>query len=470
MSEVAVKPSAGCIICGGTAGSREHVFPAAFGGRRENKGIYCGPHNKQFGLHVAALLEQLDVFNAAIGVRPDRHAEVRPAPVAGPDGNTYLMAQGRIELAPPPDIAAEYEGFDQSRDQKFASQRSASQWMTRQGKNGVTVKTKPAGPTRTQFFTEPAKASRTLGEPPFMRALLYFGVTFLAHRFPRLARAPGLEAAKLELQSEAKELVVPVEWQRPEVLRQLPPNPFRFGHTVAISIDGATGAADALVSLWGAIHFGMRLGVVPATKTALAISYIDPLADRAPNDLRELMEDGPALALGSHEEGVAYLRGVVTGAIPYPMQAMLDEASASQLRATASAMLDELKAAHARPAIERRGALHDCVAKQSQRVLSQFKLGMQSVRKATPELPSELLDALDGLHAADPAGPRGISQLAEVALHLGVTFLAHEFERRLDEGSLDVDAVAGLLAGREGTQFLFENVGGHVLRGFFRED
>jgi hypothetical protein len=30
-----------CIICGGRAGSGEHVFPAVLGGRRINNGIYC---------------------------------------------------------------------------------------------------------------------------------------------------------------------------------------------------------------------------------------------------------------------------------------------------------------------------------------------------------------------------------------------------------------------------------------------
>ena len=37
-----------CIICGNCAGSREHLFPAALGGRRICNSIYCNIHNQGF--------------------------------------------------------------------------------------------------------------------------------------------------------------------------------------------------------------------------------------------------------------------------------------------------------------------------------------------------------------------------------------------------------------------------------------
>jgi hypothetical protein len=51
-----------CIICGGAAGSREHVFPAALGGGRVNKGIYCGTHNNGFSPLAAILSAQLTLL------------------------------------------------------------------------------------------------------------------------------------------------------------------------------------------------------------------------------------------------------------------------------------------------------------------------------------------------------------------------------------------------------------------------
>ena len=454
----------GCIICGGKAGSREHVFPAAFGGRRENKGIYCKTHNEDFGCHVAALLAELDVFNAAIGVRPDRWDDVRPAPVVGPDGETYLMSLGRLEVAPPPNIDERYAEFGEPQDHKFPSMRAASQWMAKQQKNGFKVRGAQAGPPSTQFFTAPARASRTLGEPPFMRALLYLGITFLAHRFPELASSSGLAAAKRELSSDLRELAVAVWWQRPQVLAQLQPNPFAHGHIVAVSVNAVSGSAEVLISLWGAINFGMRLGKVDGERTGLAITFINPLAPRPPDDIEELVEEGRTLTLTSPDDGVAYLREVVSGAVPHPLQSVLDAAGQAQVHASAAALLRELMAAHALGGVQRRDALMAAVDKESQRVLSQIKLGVQSFRRFATDLPTPIHDALDMLYAADPNTPRGIAPSAEAALHVGIAVLAAEFERRLDSGILDEATVASLIAGGEGTQLLFASVAAQVLQ------
>ncbi len=58
------------IICGDSAGSQEHIFPAALGGRRTSKGIYCGLHNEGFSPLAAFLSRQLELLNALLSVRP----------------------------------------------------------------------------------------------------------------------------------------------------------------------------------------------------------------------------------------------------------------------------------------------------------------------------------------------------------------------------------------------------------------
>ena len=63
-----------CIIGGGPTGSREHIFPAALGGRRTNKGIYCGKHNGDYSGLAEIIAEQLAIFNAQLGVQGD-HAD-----------------------------------------------------------------------------------------------------------------------------------------------------------------------------------------------------------------------------------------------------------------------------------------------------------------------------------------------------------------------------------------------------------
>ena len=67
-----------CNICGEPAKSNEHIFPAALGGRRTNRGIYCHDHNTSFGKLVARLEPQLAMMNGALEVRPDRKDKANP--------------------------------------------------------------------------------------------------------------------------------------------------------------------------------------------------------------------------------------------------------------------------------------------------------------------------------------------------------------------------------------------------------
>jgi hypothetical protein len=91
-----------CIICEKRAGSREHVFPAGLGGRRTNKGIYCGTHNGGFSPLAAILAEQLTAINAQLAIRPDHSDKPRALPIINPsDGQEYLLSAQKVELAHP---------------------------------------------------------------------------------------------------------------------------------------------------------------------------------------------------------------------------------------------------------------------------------------------------------------------------------------------------------------------------------
>ncbi|MGN2436455.1 hypothetical protein [Pseudomonas syringae] len=81
-------------MCGNPAGSREHVFPAAFGGRRKNKGIYCEDHNEGLGHHVKELMKALSYFNASLGVRSDHY----DAPLTLPPRNVSLSPASGLSI------------------------------------------------------------------------------------------------------------------------------------------------------------------------------------------------------------------------------------------------------------------------------------------------------------------------------------------------------------------------------------
>src|SRR4051812_45902307 len=90
-----------CIICGKPAGTREHLFPAAQGGRRVNKGIYCPAHNHGFSGLVGIITEQLRVINALLAVRHDRTKRSDPLAYESPDGEKLVIHDGRVRSADP---------------------------------------------------------------------------------------------------------------------------------------------------------------------------------------------------------------------------------------------------------------------------------------------------------------------------------------------------------------------------------
>src|SRR4051812_39614080 len=95
-----------CMMCGGRAGSAEHTFPAVLGGRRTNRGIYCGPHNNGFAGLAAIIGGQLKPINALLAVRPDHKAKAEPLAYTSPEGEQLVIFDGSVTRAPssvPPD-------------------------------------------------------------------------------------------------------------------------------------------------------------------------------------------------------------------------------------------------------------------------------------------------------------------------------------------------------------------------------
>ena len=96
-----------CIVCGQAAGSGEHVFPAALGGRRTNKNIYCTTHDNGYSSLVADLANQVDVLNAQLGVVPDHSNDVKSvlARDPHPGGHPNSPTHGHLKF-PHPDRAS----------------------------------------------------------------------------------------------------------------------------------------------------------------------------------------------------------------------------------------------------------------------------------------------------------------------------------------------------------------------------
>lgn len=439
-----------CIICNNPAGSGEHVFPAAFGGKRTNRGIYCETHNNAFGRHVSALLSGLDIVNAIIGVIPDRKEEIRPAPATTEYGERYLFSRGEAKIAPPRPLNETPELVGKPVQLRFADQGQANKWIAEQKKAGFQVKMDPAGPVKTQIIAQSLHAPRHLGDEAFMRALLYLALTFLAHGYPDLARSPSLTNARNIVKNDE-----PVDdrvlWELPGAMEQLSMNPFPYGHTVAIGPISNTNKIGALISFYGAVLFGIDLGELAGISSPERITtHIDPLAERPPNDIHVTREDGVSLVLSTPDESRRYLHQLRTGQAINPLISVLRAASDKALSETCEALMPDLMALKAMSPSLRPHRVMELLAPHDQRIFNLMREGIQGFAESATDLPTPIHVILKSFIAANDGAPRGLDQASEAALHIAKAGLADAMLARIHDDTLDAQALAELLGGGEG--------------------
>lgn len=445
-----------CIICGNAAGSGEHIFPAAFGGRRTNKGIYCGPHNESFGAHVAVLLDSFDVMNAMAGVRPDRHDDVRPARIVEVDGGAYLVGKNKIGLAPPPPLDKATVG-PIAKTLEFESDQQIDEWIAQQRANGFEFGETTRGPVQTKFFTKPLQTTRVIGGEPFFVAVAYVALTFFAHYFPEAARLPGVQGIKDMIEGKAP-FNEEVWWLRPDDLAALPASPFATAHTVAIATDGASGSATALVSFFGAVSFGVELGTVGPQETRRVTTHINPLAEKAPEDLVNLREIGEGLNLSSRDQGFEYFKAVRTGKLPSPFEKLTTQSSDAQLDETAQRLLPLLLSAGKLTGSDREAEITRVMMVERQRIFNLLHGSITNFTNGVKGIPPQLLKLTEPLIAADDDSSTGLSKSAEATLTVACGLVNREIEALLDKAELDSDALKELISGGKGVVLIIKNI------------
>ena len=181
-----------CIICRGPTGSREHIFPAALGGRRKNKGIYCGCHNNAYAGLAGIISEQLSIFNALLGIVGD-HAD-GPTPVTMTDvasGREMEMTSSQMRFKVPQVISEEVAGGKIIAQMAFSTHKEADEWVCDQKAKGVEAQIISRGQKRSYHVGTAHKQIKLGGTEEGMRAIGYIAQTFLAHSFPNISRLPG---------------------------------------------------------------------------------------------------------------------------------------------------------------------------------------------------------------------------------------------------------------------------------------
>lgn len=426
------------------------MFPAAFGGRRTNRGIYCEPHNNAFGRHISTLLSGLDIVNAIIGVIPDRQKEIRPAPTTAEDGERYLLSRGDAKIAPPRPLNETPELVGKSTQLRFADQNQANNWIAEQKRAGFQIMVAPASPVKTQIVAKPLLARRELGNEAFMRAILYLALTFLAHGYPNLARSPGLTTAR-DIVEKDESVEDRVLWEPPCAMKQLSLNPFPYGHTVSIGPISNTNKIGALISLYGAIHFGIELGELAGINCSERITtHINPLAERPIGDILVTRDKGGFLVLSSTDVSRGYLHQLRTGQMINPLASVLRSAINDSLSGVCEALMPELVAVKAMSPSLRSHRIMELLVPHDQRIFNLMSEGIHRFAESATDLPTPIQLVLKSFIAANDSAPRGIDHTSEVALQLAKASLADAILARIDDDTLDKQTLAELLGGGEG--------------------
>lgn len=358
-----------CLFCDKPAGSKEHVFPAALGGRRVDKGIFCETDNNAMGSVAATLAEQLSYFNSQLGVISDNSGEARVHTTTDPEtGIKLAMAQGSIAVAEPTVLSDKQTDEGRAVEMLFGNQQQMDEWRRQIKAQGGQIRdTKSSGIQRR--FSRGFHIPMSFGGAEGLRAIAYLGLTYLAHRHPELARRSELLPFIQYVQTDNGDGFI--AWEASPLRPAGYPESYRFQHRIALSADAAgfiSGHVDLFSTLSFSIRFGTTLGQAPFTD----IVDINPLVEFPPNDRMEKTADGVTLfSYVDTPAGTENLAGNITnGTAQRQVAALLRDIQEWTWEQRSAVLLPQINALSGLPVTERRDRLLEILEVETQRLLS----------------------------------------------------------------------------------------------------
>jgi hypothetical protein len=439
-----------CIICGNATGSREHVFPAALGGRRTNKGIYCDRHNNEYSPLASVLVEQLDLFNAQLGVVGDHATEPRPAGMTDlVTGRKIYLTNTKVEFEAPQIISQDDDGERSSVTMTFANQKQADAWVEEQKAKGVPVEITSQG-KKERYYSGTAHRQLKLGGPEGLRAIGYVAQTFLAHHFPDVARLPELSFFKEYTLRGAEGEFVWWDFESPDVL---PPNAFAFGHRIVVGLNEKDRTAYARISLFSTLDFAVLFGSGPVGASSQCIIVdVDPLANAPPKDIVEQRDTSAKGAVVRPASLTASLSAAIHGGMAESrMRDLLRRLENYNRKLAAAAIMAKLVGAERLDENAQQILFLSVVDAESQRVLRLMNYFVDGLKKSdSSRAMVQLTPQLDALVALDPASSNGLTKTAIQSLGLARAALAARMIADFSRGALDQDRVGMLIGGGGG--------------------
>ncbi len=448
-----------CIICGEPAKSNEHIFPAALGGRRTNRGIYCHEHNIGFGKLVARLETQLAMMNGALEVRPDRKDEAKPFFFM--DGDTrYRMAGSDITIDMPPPLDMANVGASTKVKLAVPSMEVAKRWIEANQTDQIKIDIKHVEAPQRHYRTEGNRIQLRFGGCDFLQAVGYLALTFFAHSFPDAARHDGLKNFKEMLQRDLQDDKANwkqelVWWDGRNACAVVGENPYDFGHILAVGVCDVTSRAYAYVSFFSCLGFGVDLGSVEYSGDKKTVcTFINPLADRAVDSVTEVPQTTFNTEIG--KPGVSLYDMIHSGAASRAVGRFQQKLHARHIDRIVADILSQVPP---QPLPPFEGVEHFMAITQ-ENGQSLLNLLREVVEALAPKFENHepVPQVLRSLIAKDESQHNGLTPIAWQVLQLTMNLVALQMQRAHTDGVLDSAKVSDLFFGGLGLELITREV------------
>lgn len=436
-----------CIICNNTANSREHIFPAAFGGRVVNKSIYCSTHNGAYSRHVDSLDKELDILNSAIGVIPDRKKSIKETRLKDSASEEYVYTKDYMKLASPSALDMAPNSGAEQMQLRFADHNQAQKWMDEYKKRGYEFKNSSYGEVAKTMFVEPMKKTMDLGNDKFMLGVLYIALTFLAHHYPSIARAKELQSVKdiLNNDEDTKDIVF---WESSDKLDLFGENPFEFGHIVAIGKIKDSNKIGAIVSFFGKISFAVNLAELNSeilNELHTTVSFINPLEKDVKKSIKyKTLETD--INLSTKKESIEYLNSLKSGEISNPIEKILSLATTKVLNQDMENIYNKLQKSIEISSPTSYALVVEILSEYEQRILNLITYTIDDFCEFSVGLDENFKLALKQLIKEDENKNKGLSELSFHFLELVKQNITYEVHNSMISDSLTTEFLVQLFA------------------------
>jgi hypothetical protein len=281
-----------------------------------------------------------------------------------------------------------------------------------------------------------------------MRGLLYLALTFVAHTDPQLARSEGTAEVRAIVEKDGA-VEDRILWEPASTLTQISANPFAHGHTVVTGPDASGKRLVALISLYGAIHFGIDLGdLAEGDAPERVTTHIYPLAPRPPHDV-QITREHAALTLSPPRESKAYLSQLRAGEVDL-LSGVLHDASDRELLEASQATLRDIQKLSSLSGEEKISKVLALLGGHDQRIFNWMRTGFLGFSESDPKIPEAVSFVLQTFVSLDESAPRGLTQESESALEVARALLTDQIIAELKQGTLDDKKLASLIGGVDG--------------------